>query len=68
MVVTFFHSRPDFPGVNLYFDGGIARASRIKLERAVNVFEMSANVGNHHVPRAKLGCGVSRFKNPFSHH
>src|SRR5207237_3419670 len=42
VVVTLFHSRPDSPDINLYCDGRIARAIWIKLERAVNVFEMSA--------------------------
>ena len=67
VIVTFLHSSPDSTGINLYLDRRIARAFWIEIKCAVDVLEVSANVGHHHVPCAKLSRCVPRFKSPFSH-
>src|SRR5713101_807574 len=67
MVVAFLHSGPNVPGINLYLNRRVARALRIKLQRAMNILEVSSDVGHHHVPGAELSGGVSRLKTPFSH-
>src|SRR5437762_6344291 len=67
MVVAFLHSSPKVPGINLYLNRRSARVLRIKLQSAVNILEVSTDVGHHHVPGAKLSCSVPRLKTPFSH-
>src|SRR5947207_4312987 len=67
MVVTFLNSRPDSAGINLHFNRRSARVLRIKLQSAVNILEVSTDVGHHHVPSAKLRRRVPRLKSPFGH-
>src|SRR5713101_8994692 len=67
MVVAFLHSGPNVPGINLYLNRRSARVLRIKLQSAVNILEVSTDVGHHHVPGAKLSCRVPRLETPFSH-
>src|SRR2546422_7550088 len=68
MIVAFLHSGPNVPGINPHFDRRVARVLWIKLQRAVNILEVSTDVGHHHVPGAKLSRGVPRLESPFSHH
>ena len=58
---------PDLARIDDDFDRRAARAFRIEGERAVYVFKMSTDVSDHHVPGAKFGGGMSRFKSPFRH-
>src|SRR5437899_380744 len=67
MVVAFLQSSPNVPGINLHFNRRVARVLRIKIQRAVNILEVSTDVGHHHVSGAKLSCGVPRLETPFSH-
>src|SRR2546425_8361659 len=67
MVVAFLHSGPNFPSIDLDFNQRVARALGIKVQRAVNILEVSAGVGHHHVPSAKLRRRVSRLESPFGH-
>src|SRR6266498_3923146 len=67
MVVAFLYAGPNVPRIDLYLDRRIARVLRIKLQRAVNILEVSADVGHHHVPGAKLHGRVTRLETPFSH-
>src|SRR6266478_4063255 len=67
MVVAFLHSGPNVAGINLYLNRRSARVLRIKLQSAVNILEVSTDVGHHHVACAKLSCRVPRLETPFSH-
>jgi hypothetical protein len=67
MVVAFLYAGPDVPGINLHLNRRVARVLWIKLQGAVNVLEVSADVGHHHVPGAKLRRRVPGLESPFSH-
>src|SRR6266496_4504962 len=67
MVVALLHSGPNVPGINLYLNRRSARVLRIKLQSAVNILEVSTDVGHHHVPGAKLSRSVPRLESPFGH-
>src|SRR2546430_4705647 len=68
MVIAFLYSGPNVPSIDLHVNRRVARALRIKLQRAVNILEVSTDVSHHHVPGAKLSRGVPRLESPFSHH
>src|SRR6266571_6434553 len=67
MVVALLYPGPNVPGINLYLNRRSARVLRIKLQSAVNILEVSTDVGHHHVACAKLSCRVPRLETPFSH-
>src|SRR2546427_6604432 len=67
MVVAFLHSGPNVPGINLHFNRRVARVLRIKLQRAVNILEVSTDVGHHHVACAKLRRRMPGLETPFCH-
>src|SRR5258708_21418776 len=50
-----------------HFNRRIVRVLWIKLQRAVNILEVSSDVGHHHVPGAKLRRRVPRLESPFDH-
>src|SRR5262249_4428893 len=58
-------SGPQLVGVNDSLGRTTCRIVGIKLHRAFDVLEVAAHPGDHHVARAKLRCGVPRFKSPF---
>src|SRR5207237_1196169 len=60
-------SSPDLASIDGDFDGTGSRVFWVEVERAVHVFEMSTDIGDHHVPRAELSGGVAGFESPFSH-
>lgn len=51
--------------VDLDFNGGVLRVCGIEIEAAMDVFEVPADVGDHHVAHAELRRGVPRFEEPF---
>jgi hypothetical protein len=65
--ITVRLSGPEASRVDRDGNRRILRVRRIEFECAVYVFEMSADVSNHHVPRAKLSRRVSRLERPFCH-
>src|SRR5437879_430585 len=67
MIIAFLYSGPDVPGINLHLNRRVVRILRIKLQRAVNILEVSSDVGHHHVACAKLSRRVPRLETPFSH-
>src|SRR5215471_12325254 len=60
-------TRPKRSGINCYLDRRGLRARRIKVERAMDILEMPADVRHHHVPRAKFCSSVTRLESPFRH-
>ena len=67
MCVSIRIARPYGLGIDLDLDAGLLRSGRIEDELAMNVLEMPANVGNHHVPHREFRGGMSWFEKPFRH-
>jgi hypothetical protein len=67
MGISIWLPAPQTSSVDRSLDPGRLRQTRIKLKTAVHVLEMASHMGDHHVPDAELGSGVSRFKGPSSH-
>ena len=59
---------PKRRGIDYHFNNRRGfRLRRIEVERAVYIFEVSADVGHHHVPRAKFCGSMARFESPLCH-
>src|SRR4051812_15269697 len=58
---------PEPGGVDLAREARIQTVGLVELECAVDVLEVAAHPGDHHVPRAELGRGVPRFEQPGRH-
>jgi hypothetical protein len=67
VIVTHRFASPDLARIDDDLYGRAAWPVRIEVERAVNIFEVSTHVSDHHMPGAEFGGGVPRFKSPFSH-
>src|SRR5207248_11726625 len=57
-------SRPQPAGVNLDLNRGALRVCGIEVELTVDVFEVPADIRNHHVARAEFCGRMSRFEEP----
>ena len=58
---------PDPGSVDLPLEGGVEAVVPVELQPAVDVLEQPAHPGDHHVPGAELGLGVSRLEDPGGH-
>src|SRR5258708_6277700 len=58
-------SRPKIPRVDCRRNGSLLGVLRIVVEAPVDVFEVSPDVGDHHMADAKLGRCVPRLEEPF---
>src|SRR3989442_15907382 len=58
---------PEFGGVDTYLQRSILGMLGIELQPTLNVFEVTPNVGHHHVPHGKFRGGMTCFKFPSRH-
>src|SRR6266498_3898409 len=58
---------PQLSGINRGFHSGALWSSGIEVQRAVDVFERSAHVRNHHVAHTEFSGRVSRLEGPTAH-
>src|SRR5215475_3041165 len=65
--ITVQLSSPEASSVNSNGNRRILQVHGIEFESAVYIFEMSTDVSDHHVPRAKFSRRVSRLECPFCH-
>ena len=64
MCVARRFASPQLSGVDDHSHFGALRRSRIEVQRAVNIFERSAHVRDHHVAHAEFGGGMSWLEGP----
>src|SRR5262249_61774737 len=58
---------PQAARVDRDLEGRGGRVVRVEVERAMNVLEVPADAGDHHVPRAELRRRVPRLEEPLRH-
>jgi hypothetical protein len=58
---------PDARRVDLAFEGRVEAVVPVELELPVDVLEQAAHPGDHHVPGAELGFGVTGLEHPARH-
>ncbi len=64
MCVAIRLPRPEATGIDVDLDGRVLRSCGIEVEPAMDVFEVPADVSDHHVAYAEFGGRVSRFEEP----
>src|SRR5438132_613872 len=67
MLIALRLARPQTLGLDPRFQRRQHPRLRIELQAPVDILEVTAYPRDHHVPDGKLGCRVSRLKNPSGH-
>ena len=67
VLVALRRAGPDAGRVDLALEGRFEAMIEVELEPSVDVLEQAAHPRDHHVPRAELRLGVSRFEDPRRH-
>src|ERR1051326_542489 len=67
MCIPVWFACPKCRSVNYHLDRRRLRVRCIKFEAAVDILEVAADVGHHHVPRAKFCSSVAWLESPSRH-
>ena len=68
MSITLGVPGPNPPGVDPCLHRTGSWIARLELQAPLDVLEVPADVGDHHVPDGEFGRGMAGLQDPFRHH